>query len=254
MSTPASHTAAPTGMVAPTIPSAAPTRMNTPASPTAGPTEAITPASQTSLPPVVYPISQASVGAPPLTREPVASGEPESPQRGISRRTVVLGLATLTVVGVAGGGIAWLAHSQHSTASLTPIPSPSPTLSPTQSPTQSTHVIIHTATVLANGVSKTVLTNAQGFTLYYFTPDTSSTSACTGACASTWPPLLFTGSGTPAGSPALPGKITVQATANGAQVEYNGHLLYVFSGDTAPGQTNGEGVFGKWFVATPTLS
>ena len=265
MGTPANPTAAPTGLVAPanppvmpremarsTIPSAAPAGMSIPASPTAGPTEAITPASQTSLPPVAYPIPQASVGAPPLTREPVAPGEPVPAQRGISRRIVVLGLAALTVVGVAGGGIAWLAHSQHSTASLTPIPSP--TLSPTQSPTQSTHVIIHTATVLANGVSKTVLTNAQGFTLYYFTPDTSSTSACTGGCASVWPPLLFTGSGTPASSPALPGKITVQTAANGAQVEYNGHLLYTFSGDSAAGQANGEGVGSEWFVATPTLS
>jgi len=42
--------------------------------------------------------------------------------------------------------------------------------------------------------------------------------------------------------------------ANGNQVEYNGHLLYAYSGDTAPGQTNGEGLLGKWFVATPGLA
>jgi len=42
--------------------------------------------------------------------------------------------------------------------------------------------------------------------------------------------------------------------ANGNQIEYNGHLLYAYSGDTAPGQTNGEGLLGKWFVAIPGLA
>ncbi len=41
--------------------------------------------------------------------------------------------------------------------------------------------------------------------------------------------------------------------ANGNQGEYNGHPLYTFASDTAPGQTNGEGVGGIWFVATPGL-
>jgi secreted repeat protein with Y-X4-D motif len=47
---------------------------------------------------------------------------------------------------------------------------------------------------------------------------------------------------------------TSSVTVNGQQVEYNGHPLYNYSGDTAPGQTNGEGIGGMWFVATTTLS
>jgi hypothetical protein len=35
--------------------------------------------------------------------------------------------------------------------------------------------------------------------------------------------------------------------------DYLGHFLYAFSGDTAPGQTDGQGKGGKWFVATLTL-
>ncbi len=114
--------------------------------------------------------------------------------------------------------------------------------------------VIQTATVTVKGQSETVLTNAQGMTLYYFTPDSAKQSACSGACAQTWPPLVFTGSGGPTSSTTLAGKLSVQMDANGRQVEYNGHPLYTFSGDTAPGQTNGEGLLGKWFVATPSLS
>src|SRR6266705_5416868 len=113
--------------------------------------------------------------------------------------------------------------------------------------------VIQTATVTVKGQSETVLTNAQGMTLYHFTPDSAKQSACSGACAQTWPPLVFTGSGGPTSSTTLAGKLSVQMDANGRQVEYNGHPLYTFSGDTAPGQTNGEGLLGKWFVSTPSL-
>jgi len=105
-----------------------------------------------------------------------------------------------------------------------------------------------------NGNSETILTNAQGMTLYYFIPDTATKAACTGTCAGIWPPLLFAGTSSPASATPLPGTLSVVTDANGQQVEYNGHPLYTYSKDTAPGQTNGEGFKGKWFVATPTLS
>jgi predicted lipoprotein with Yx(FWY)xxD motif len=117
----------------------------------------------------------------------------------------------------------------------------------------SSNALIKTATAMVSGKSETILTDAQGKTLYYFTPDTATTSACTGSCAQNWPPLLATGSGTPTSATTLSGKLSTQTTANGNQVEYNGHPLYTFAADSAPGQTNGEGVLGKWFVATPDL-
>ncbi|MBV9257350.1 MAG: hypothetical protein JO215_04975, partial [Ktedonobacteraceae bacterium] len=46
----------------------------------------------------------------------------------------------------------------------------------------------------------------------------------------------------------------MQANANGHQLCYNGHPLYTYSGDTSPGQTNGEGIGNKWFVATSDLA
>jgi predicted lipoprotein with Yx(FWY)xxD motif len=126
----------------------------------------------------------------------------------------------------------------------------------TSNPTATTGpgALIKTASVLVNGKSETILTNAQGKTLYYFTPDTATTSACTGSCAQNWPPLLATGSSAPTSTTTLPGKLTTLSTPAGKQVLYNGHLLYTFAGDSAPGQLNGEGKLGKWFVATADLT
>ena len=117
-----------------------------------------------------------------------------------------------------------------------------------------TSTVIQTATVTVKGQSEMVLTNVQGKTLYYSTADSATQPTCSSSCAQVWLPLLFTGSGVPTSSPSLAGKLSVQMDANGSHVEYNGHPLYTFSRDTAPGQTNGEGLFGMWFVATPNLS
>ena len=83
----------------------------------------------------------------------------------------------------------------------------------------------------------TVLTNARGFTLYWFAPDTPTISKCYGSCAAYWPPVT----GTAAASPGLPGRIgTITRTGGSRQLTYNGHPLYTYIGDTAPGQAKGN--------------
>jgi predicted lipoprotein with Yx(FWY)xxD motif len=114
--------------------------------------------------------------------------------------------------------------------------------------------LIKTAAATVNGTSKTLLTNAQGLTLYYRTSDVPPATVCSGGCAGAWPPLIVSGSSTPTSATSLPGKLTIIADANGNQVAYNGHPLYTYSGDTGPGQTNGEGVAGVWHVCTPSLT
>lgn len=132
---------------------------------------------------------------------------------------------------------------------------PTGTTSGGSTPTSSsTQALVHTATASVGGKSETILTNAQGMTLYYFTLDTSTKAACVGTCAGIWPPLLAADASSVTSSTSLPGALSVATTANGMQVEYNGHPLYIYSKDTAPGQTNGEGFKGKWFVATPDLA
>ena len=83
----------------------------------------------------------------------------------------------------------------------------------------------------------TVLTNAKGFTLYSFAPDTPTVSKCYGSCAAYWPPVT----GTAPASSGLPGTVgTITRTGGARQLTYNGHPLYTYIGDSAPGQANGN--------------
>jgi predicted lipoprotein with Yx(FWY)xxD motif len=93
-----------------------------------------------------------------------------------------------------------------------------------------------------------VVANGKGFALYSFAPDTPTTSKCYGSCAAYWPPV--TGSST-AGS-GLPGKTgTIKRTDGSLQLTYNGHPLYTYVGDSAPGQDSGNNLNlngGLWLV------
>ena len=110
---------------------------------------------------------------------------------------------------------------------------------------------VSTGSAVVSGKSTTVLVAQDGKTLYYFTPDTAANMpTCTGTCAKAWPPLTVAA---PTAGTGVGGSLKVVMGANGDQVTYNGHPLYEYTGDSATGQANGEGVLGKWFVATPTL-
>ena len=99
----------------------------------------------------------------------------------------------------------------------------------------STDTVLKTATIAGT----TVVTNGKGFTLYSFAPDTPTTSKCYGTCAAYWPPVIGTSS---AGS-GLPGKTgTIKRTDGSTQLTYDGHPLYTYVGDTAPGQASGNHV------------
>jgi predicted lipoprotein with Yx(FWY)xxD motif len=95
-----------------------------------------------------------------------------------------------------------------------------------------------------------VVTNSAGMTLYWFAPDTSTTSKCTGSCATYWPPV--TGPVT-AGSGVTGTLGTITRTGGATQATYDGHPLYTYVGDTAPGQAKGNGLNisgGLWWEMT----
>ena len=100
-----------------------------------------------------------------------------------------------------------------------------------------------------------ILVDGNGKTLYLFEADTSTQSTCSGGCAQAWPPLTTNGTANAAGGASASLLGTTARTDGTTQVTFGGHPLYSFSGDTKPGDTNGEGstAFGAgWDMLTPT--
>ena len=95
-----------------------------------------------------------------------------------------------------------------------------------------------------------VLTNAKGFTLYWFAPDTSTKSMCNGSCATFWPPVK----GPATLSSGVTGKLgTITRSDGSVQATFDGHPLYTYKGDTSPGQASGNGLNlngGVWHEVT----
>jgi predicted lipoprotein with Yx(FWY)xxD motif len=133
-----------------------------------------------------------------------------------------------------------------SSAGASPAPSSSGSSS---SPAAAGASTVKTATI----AGATVLTNSKGFTLYSFAPDTSTTSKCDGTCAQNWPPV--TGPVTGSGVTGTFGTIT--RSDGSIQATFDGHPLYTFIGDTAPGQAKGNGLNaagGLWHEVTTSGS
>jgi predicted lipoprotein with Yx(FWY)xxD motif len=92
-----------------------------------------------------------------------------------------------------------------------------------------------------------VLVDSAGMTVYAFKADTDGTPTCTGDCAGTWPAVAVEGDQLPAG---LDDSIfsVVEGENETYQLAANNQPLYTFSGDSAAGDTNGQGVGGAWFA------
>ena len=119
----------------------------------------------------------------------------------------------------------------------------------TSSPAAATAGSLKTTTI----GGATVLTSSKGFTLYSFAPDTPAKSDCNGTCAQNWPPVQ--GPATASGVKGTFG--TIKRSDGSAQATFDGHPLYTFVGDTAPGQAKGNGLNaagGLWHEITTSGS
>jgi len=93
------------------------------------------------------------------------------------------------------------------------------------------------------------LVDGAGMTLYIFANDPPDTSTCNTGCVDTWPPLLAGASGFTLQGDLDPTDYNVATRDDGSsQITYQGQPLYYYAGDSAPGDTNGDGIGGVWFT------
>jgi predicted lipoprotein with Yx(FWY)xxD motif len=149
--------------------------------------------------------------------------------RSLTRLKARNGLRTLLALPAVAAAAAVLAACSSSGTSAT-----GGTSTSTSSPAAATAGGLKTTTI----GGATVLTDAKGFTLYSFAPDTSTKSNCNGTCAQNWPPVK--GPATASGVKGTFG--TIKRSDGSAQATFDGHPLYTFVGDTAPGQNKGNGL------------
>jgi predicted lipoprotein with Yx(FWY)xxD motif len=100
----------------------------------------------------------------------------------------------------------------------------------------------------------TILVDSAGLTLYDFHKDKGSKSACYGACATAWPPLLTDGDPQAQGAADRGMLGTTKRKDGSTQVTYAGRPLYTYAGDQAPGEANGNDIdqFGaEWYALQP---
>jgi predicted lipoprotein with Yx(FWY)xxD motif len=152
----------------------------------------------------------------------------------------------LTAAGLAAAVLAVAACASSSSSSSSSAPAAPTTAAAAGASSASSGSTVKATTI--GGAQ--VLTNSAGFTLYWFGPDTSTTSNCTGSCATYWPPLkgpVTAGSG-------VTGTLGVITRPDGTmQATYDGHPLYTYAADTAPGQNKGNGLNvsgGVWHEVT----
>ena len=196
--------------------------------------------------PLAVAVADVAFGAPAVwvdRRESVVTGagspfEGQLQSQGGScvRRQLVLASASLAIALVAAG-CGGKSSSSGSSA-------------PASSPAATTAAAGATVAVKGSKLGR-ILVDGSGRTLYLFERDKGSTSTCSGACATGWPPLLT--SGAPQSGSGVSASLLGTTTRSDGKTEvtYHGHPLYHFAGDGKPGDTNGQGVkaFGaEWYV------
>jgi predicted lipoprotein with Yx(FWY)xxD motif len=156
------------------------------------------------------------------------------------------GLAAAALVLTACGSSGSSAASGSSPAASATSASPATSAPASAAASATGGAALQTATVSGTKV----LTNAKGFVLYWFAPDTPTTSKCTGSCATYWPPVagpVTAGSG-------ITGALGAITRPDGTkQATYDGHPLYTYAGDTTPGVAKGNGLNasgGLWYEMT----
>jgi predicted lipoprotein with Yx(FWY)xxD motif len=165
------------------------------------------------------------------------------------RRSPVGAIAATAILVAACGGSG--TTTAPTTAATQAPPSTAPSTAPTTaaSPEASEEAEAYEVELGDTDALGKFLTGEDGKTLYLFTPDTATTSACNAGCIDSWPAFTIEADETVKGGDGVTGTFTTIMRQDGAkQVAYNGHPLYYYAADKAAGDTNGQALFGKWYV------
>ena len=139
------------------------------------------------------------------------------------------------------------------TATAAKATSPTALAATTASGTTTPSAATSTVKIAQSASLGSILTDANGMTLYTYKDDVpnSGVSSVPAGIAPNWPPLTVS-SGAPVAPTGLPGKLSAFTLPDGSkQVEYLGMPLYLFVGDKKAGDTTGQGLINKWYVAPP---
>ncbi len=177
---------------------------------------------------------------------------------GLSKRRQSLRLFLAAVLTATSWIIAASGPSGTLAIDYPPDPYPTAAPTPTGTPTPTAAPMSIQVGTRSSASLGTYLAGPNGFTLYTLSSDPANGSTCAGQCAGAWPPLLVAEGGTATAGSGVGGTVGTFARSDGStQVSHDGRALYAFSGDTASGNTNGEGIVsfgGTWHVARPTAA
>lgn len=159
------------------------------------------------------------------------------------RRLALLGAGAALVAACAGGGSPTTAPATTTPVTAAPATQAATTAPATQAPSGLSLGLGSNATL------GSYVTGANGMSLYLFTKDTATTSACTGECAVNWPPLTVAAASDVTAGAGISGAIgTITRDDGTLQVTLAGHPLYYFKNDAAAGDVNGQGIGDVWYL------
>ncbi len=136
-------------------------------------------------------------------------------------------------------------YNHYHRLALQAAPSSQPTKTAQAFPTATSSASVNIVKMISSGKLGSILTDTKGLTLYTYTRDTTGVSNCTGGCLKIWPAYVA-----PSSTANLPANLSIFKRPDGTyQYAWKGRPLYYFNEDTKPGDVNGQGVGGVWFVA-----
>jgi predicted lipoprotein with Yx(FWY)xxD motif len=155
----------------------------------------------------------------------------------------------ISLAGVATAALLFVAAC--TSAAATPVASVlGATATPTMAAATSPAAMSLTVGVTNDPTLGAYLTGQNGMTLYIFKNDTPDSSTCTGTCSTNWPALTVPASTVITPPTGATGTFSLITRPDGTtQVAYDHQPLYYYAGDSAAGDTTGQGLSGKWFVA-----